>query len=160
MAAKSTARFSTNLDQGRTGGRVREGSFTFHRRQSASSAKTNMQDVVRRYSEMITGMQSVTGDILQEILEPVLHKAMIYCPVRTGDLRGSGRIVVEVSSKHRASATILFGNSGVKYAALVHERTQVFHAPPTRAKFLQSALEEELGGVLAHAAVLYASEMQ
>lgn len=72
----------------------------------------------------------------------------------------TGRIVVDVSAKHRATATIMFGSSGVKYAALVHERMGVFHKPPTRAKFLQSAMEEELSGVLAHAAVLYAAVLK
>jgi hypothetical protein len=38
----------------------------------------------------------------------------------------------------------LYGNSGAWYAPIVHERLDLHHESPTRAKYLSAAMEEHI----------------
>lgn len=58
-------------------------------------------------------------------------------------------LVMAALSRHaagvsgRKSYAVTYGGDGVDYAQIVHERTDLHHEPPTRAKWLESAAREE-----------------
>lgn len=74
----------------------------------------------------------------------ILTKAVHYCPVLTGRLRRSGR-VRRASGEERGvyAAEVVFGGVQAPYAVDVHEITTRRHRPPTRAKFLYAAMQEQ-----------------
>ena len=55
----------------------------------------------------------------------------------------SGRLEVFPTEGDTMQAGIEYGNDEAWYAALIHEATWLNHAAPTRAKYLQNAMEEE-----------------
>lgn len=84
----------------------------------------------------------------------ILDRALYYCPVQTGRLRGTGRLGdPEVSGGGAlgyatVSVPITFGGPDAPYAVQVHENTDMPHRPPTRSKFLEAATMEEASGAL------------
>jgi hypothetical protein len=77
-----------------------------------------------------------------EVMGDVFAESQSLVPVKTGALRNSGKIV----SKNGFDATgapevsITYGDDVVDYAVYVHEDLEKFHADPTQAKFLETAL--------------------
>jgi hypothetical protein len=117
-----------------------------------------MAAVLKRYEAFVRNFQDVTPDVLRNALQPVFDKSQEYVPVRTGDLKDSGVITV-TSSHDRTEGEITYGNAQAWYAALVHEYVWLNHAPPTRAKYLQSAMEEELDNFMTSIALDYSIAM-
>jgi hypothetical protein len=72
--------------------------------------------------------------------EQILKEAQSRCPVATGRLRDSGRVIVEDNGRE-IRATIVFGDVDVSYATVVHERVDIHHTHG-RSKFLESVLNE------------------
>lgn len=101
-----------------------------------------MLEVLGRFS----GKES--AEVVRDALEPTFKKARdVYTPKRTGALRASGFLEV-VQFRGNARVDIGFGRGGnPAYAAMVHENIDVFHAAPTRSKFLQAAVMEDLGAI-------------
>jgi hypothetical protein len=87
--------------------------------------------------------------ILLNALGPTFNKSRVYCPKDTMLLVNSGRL--EIKSRKGSSNTtvsISYGNSGIPfYAVLVHEILSYKHASPTRAKFLESAVREDMKSI-------------
>jgi hypothetical protein len=67
-----------------------------------------------------------------------------YCPIDTGRLRGTFRVVADLTNPDIAQVSIMVGGAGsaAPYAAIVHERLDVHHQSPTQAKFLERAVNE------------------
>ena len=102
-----------------------------------------MADIVNRYRQLIAHAVGVTPEFLVFALQPVFDKSQEYVPVRTGALKRSGYIEAQQQSGG-AIAEVGYARGGQpQYATLVHELVDIPHAPPTRSKFLQAALEEE-----------------
>jgi hypothetical protein len=118
-----------------------------------------MAAIIQKYRGIINKLKAQSPEILEQALEPVFAKSQEYCPVDTGSLINSGRLS---SGKRngKAVAYITYGDSIAWYAAIVHERTDLNHASPTRAKFLQSALEEEFDNFLVSLAMGYATVLR
>jgi len=68
----------------------------------------------------------------------VLGEAKKICPVETGALVASGNMEA-TGSGSKVIVTIGFNTS---YALAVHEVLTAFHTPPTRSKFLATAMQE------------------
>jgi hypothetical protein len=112
-----------------------------------------MSEIVARYSDIVRNLTQVTPQAIKSALWPAYLASQIYVPVDTGELKGSGRVEVDQTSKNRARGWILYGSATVWYAAVVHERTDLRHAAPTSAKFLQRAMmenEENFRTILAY----------
>lgn len=108
-------------------------------------ARSSMEGIVTRFRALITSLKNATPAALEEALSPTFDKAKLYCPKKTGALVRSAEMVTRVGDNGTASVQISFGQNGViHYAAIVHERTDLHHVPPTRSKFLQAAVEEDL----------------
>lgn len=76
-------------------------------------------------------------------LTPIWEQMLVYVPIgKTGELDRSLYLRTKDTPKG-AIGEIGFGAGGhPRYAVIVHERTDLFHEPPTRAKFFQGAIEE------------------
>jgi hypothetical protein len=122
------------------------------------SARESMATVVRNYERIIKQLHSVTPDAVRNALEPVFNKSLEYVPYKSGRLSESAILEVE-GSPGNIRGSITYGNHEAWYAALVHEYVWLNHNPPTRAKYLQSALEEEMDSFLTSLAVDYASAL-
>lgn len=127
-------------------GNVSEGSRAFFNKIYTREARGSMAGVISRFQQFIDGLKKSAPDALYQALLPTFEKAQTYCPKKTGALVASGHLESGMNASGRAFARISFGGGGViHYAAIVHERTDFHHAPPTRSKYLQAAVEEDLG---------------
>ncbi len=120
------------------------------------AVQAQMAAILKEYRRWADHVKTQGAEVLREALEPTFFKARdVYTPEDTGDLRDSGFLEAGRSSSG-SFVVIGFGFRGFPhYAALVHERTDFFHKPPTRAKFLQVALEEDAGEIQARLAKGY-----
>jgi len=109
-----------------------------------------MNAILKEYRRWADHVKGQGAEVLREALMDTFFKARdVYTPIRTGDLRDSGFLEAGKSSSG-SFVVIGFGRGGSPhYAALVHERTDFFHKPPTRSKFLQVALEEDANEIQA-----------
>ena len=111
----------------------------------AQQARTDFQKIVRNYQKFVNHVENVSADIMIEALQPTFHLSQTYTPKLTGALRLSGY----VEATHRGKmprVEIGYGKHGSPdYAAIVHEKVEYRHAPPTRSKFLEAAMNETVG---------------
>lgn len=96
--------------------------------------------------------EEVLPEAMKEALEPTLELAKKYTPVKTGTLRDSG--YVEVYKRGgQPEAEIGFSRYGeAPYAIFVHEMPQFYHDPPTRYKYLETAMVEDQDNILSRIA--------
>jgi hypothetical protein len=92
--------------------------------------------------------EEVSPDIMLEALRPTFQKSQRYCPVKSGELKDSGYLEVTSSSKNPRVEMGYAKGGNPRYAVYVHEILDYAHAPPTRAKWLQAALMEDLDQIL------------
>lgn len=107
--------------------------------------KAQSDQIVANMRKAISHIENTTADALLFGLEPIYDESQRLVPVDTGRLRRSGF----TSVRKRAGgpvAQIGYGRFGQPfYAAFVHERMDIRHAPPTQAKFLETAVMTKLG---------------
>ncbi len=117
--------------------------------------RDQMKIVENSLSNLIQGLKDITADILLEVLTPTFAKSAIYCPKRTHRLVQSGYLEV-AETANGVTAEMGYGRGGNPfYAVYVHENTAMFHAAPTRSKFLQAAIEEDADEIPARIAQAY-----
>jgi len=143
--AKATS-FKANF--GRLPGRVRAGSPAFFRKATTKTAQADMAAIIQRYDGFIKHLQGVTPEAIYDALEPVFDKSQEYVPKATGLLAESAEMNINQLDNGRIEGEITYGSTSAWYAALVHELVYVNHEPPTRSKYLQAALEEEMDNFL------------
>ncbi len=100
--------------------------------------------------------------VAHNALVPTFQKSQRYCPVSLdgsrpydspGTLKRSGRLVIKekgsVGATSRSEVSISYGGNGIPfYAVFVHEIPRR-HTPPTRYKFLEAALKEDMSDIKA-----------
>jgi len=84
------------------------------------------------------------GHAVYLALERTRTKAVDQTPFLTGNLRDSLHVTEPEITPGRIKVIIGAGGPGAPYAAAVHERTDVYHKPPTKAKYLEDPLKEDL----------------
>jgi hypothetical protein len=111
---------------------------------AVSSPNAQFAKIMGKYRQIVNELEEAVPPVIVEALQPTFKKALKYTPKLTGALRASGYLeVANVAAGPRAEMG--FGYGGVpNYTLFVHERVQHYHAAPTRAKFLQVALSEDL----------------
>lgn len=109
--------------------------------------RDQMKAIEDNLTAVIESVKEAGPDIVIEALQPTFDKSQTYCPVDKGDLKASGYLSADKQGDN-VVANIGYGRGGQPpYAVFVHERTDLQHASPTRAKFLQSAIEEDLDSI-------------
>lgn len=92
--------------------------------------------------------------VLYNALQPTFNKSRVYCPKDKGfsdplSLVNSARLEITQSKKGAkspsATVAISYGVRGLPfYAVFVHEILSYHHDSPTRSKFLESAMREDM----------------
>lgn len=104
---------------------------------------------------IIDQFEDASEDIMLEALEPTYAKARYYTPIDTGELLDSAYLE-KASFRGQPRVEMGFARGGFpRYAVYVHEIPGYHHEPPTRAKFLEQALKEDLSGILTRLAAGY-----
>lgn len=103
---------------------------------------SNLSKALSQLERWGEGFQTGALRAQVEVAEAVLERALIYVPVDTGALRASGRVNADLSNLEIAVAEVRFGSDVAPYAAIVHERLDLRHKPPTQAKYLERAAYE------------------
>ena len=138
---------------GRLPGAVKQGSHASFRRNAMLEGRAGMEAIIKQYSDFIKGMKDITPEVLESAMQPIFDKSQEYVPKNTLALMKSGRLIVTRGPS--PSAEIVYGDATAWYAALVHEQVWLNHLLPTRAKYLQAAMEEEFDALLVSLAVDY-----
>jgi hypothetical protein len=90
----------------------------------------------------------VSDEVMLEALQPNYEKSQEYVPKQTGRLSRSGYLQIAETSRGNPRVEIGYGYGGDPfYTVFVHEMVNIRHEPPTRAKFLQQAIMEDLDGI-------------
>lgn len=133
---------TVGLSNLRRGGSGTQGAFD---RIYTKKARQSMAGVISNYAKLVQYVRKIAPEVLEEALQPTFEKSQRYVPVDTGALKATGRILT--TRKGRSFRTeISYGGDGLlHYASIVHELTHLQHKAPTRAKYLESALNEDLG---------------
>jgi hypothetical protein len=110
-----------------------------------SQVNKGMRDIQKNLEWVIDQFENVTPEIMKDALQPIFDKSQEYVPKRTRALMNSGYL--EVTEKGQRPYVELGYAKGGKpgYAAYVHENIEMPHAQPTRSKFLEAAINEEIG---------------
>lgn len=105
--------------------------------------------------DFMNAMSDNSAPIMITALEPTFELSKTYCPVDTGVLLASGYL--EITS-FRGNPRVEMGyarGGNPSYAVVVHEDPQFYHKPPTRYKWLQAAMMEDLGGIYERLGIEY-----
>lgn len=108
------------------------------------SIRTQFKHLQLLLANAFKQVEDATPEILLDVLQPTFAKSQVYCPKLTHKLVNSGYLVI---TKFRGSPRVEmgYGRGGDPfYAAYVHERVDIPHRPPTRSKFLQAAMQEDI----------------
>ena len=106
----------------------------------------NLERVLNQLRQWGEGWYDGAVEAQTQNAKRVLELSQVYVPVDTGALRSTGRLGAEIRELSLAEVEVRYGgNDSISpYAGIVHERLDVFHAPPTSAKYLQRAVDEVL----------------
>lgn len=116
------------------------------------ACRASLNQVLARFAKVVSSIEQASVPAVRYALQPIFDKSQIYCPVKTGDLKGSGYLEVRRTGQ-KVVAEIGYAKGGhPDYAVIVHENLEFFHQPPTQAKYLQRAMEEGIDKVPARLA--------
>ncbi len=102
----------------------------------------------RNLRKAIKQIEGATLEGMQAAMEEIFDTSQVYVPVDTGDLALSGFVQIDTTVKHPRVIIGYAARGNPHYAIIVHEDLTKNHAPPTRAKFLEAALQEHAGDIL------------
>lgn len=115
-----------------------------HEARYIASLRAQFKVITDNYERIVQAMKGKpSAEILLEALQPTFRLSQKYVPVLSGDLKASGFLEIDPSSKLPRVVIGYARGGSPHYAAHVHERVDIGHAPPTRSKFLLAALEED-----------------
>jgi hypothetical protein len=84
---------------------------------------------------------------LRREYELVLAKSQVYVPRDTGALAATGQVTGPIEVGDTSTVAVSYGGSDAPYAEVVHERLDTRHEPPTQAKYLERAVQEQERGM-------------
>ena len=85
---------------------------------------------------------------LAQCAQILLNKSQKLVPVDTSALKDSA-VIMNVGGGMEAVSTVSYGGSEAPYAFVVHARLDVYHAPPTQARYLSDAVNAVRGTMTA-----------
>ena len=128
---------------------------------------TGLEGVLKANGKAKQKMKKTVSETLVQCANILLRKSQKLVPVDTGALKSTGRVEVNEKAGLAAEAKVVYGG-GLKvklpgfgggvltpdaitkvvgYAFVVHERLEVYHAPPTQARFLADAVPAVRGTI-------------
>ena len=140
MASRRITRFTVGRRRIDRGVSPLEASYTRSIRRQAEQIERNLAGVLR-------GIKELTPGALRHGLQPIFDESQKLVPVLTGDLKKSGRLHTDVTSRG-VVGLIAYAEGGKPfYAVFVHERLDLKHDGETQAKFLEEAVNRKVGQV-------------
>jgi hypothetical protein len=119
------------------------------------SVRAQMKDLTALLNGVMSQFLDASPEIMIEAMQPTFELSQAYCPVDTGAMKASGYLEVTNTGKE-PRVELGYARGGVPfYTALQHETTDFYHEPPTRAKWLQAAVMEDLSNIGARLATGY-----
>lgn len=110
--------------------------------------RAQMKEVQAIVEDVMNQLEDITPEILIAALTPTKELAEYYCPKDTGALVESSYLeVTDTGKKPRVELGFAKGGEPF-YAVYVHEITEYYHAPPTRSKWLQAAVMEDMNNIM------------
>lgn len=109
---------------------------------------TGLAEALRGLRATRAQLLPALGRALHAEAEPVFVRSQDLVPVDTTALQQSGELHKPEINGNSVSVEISYGNSGVEYAAAVHEDLAMRHKAPTKAKYLEEpfmAAEKGMG---------------
>lgn len=117
--------------------------------------RESAQEMMNALLSVLDQFEDVSPDVMLEALEPVQKRAEYLCPKDTHELVESSYLKV-AKFRGQQRVEIGFGLAGKpNYAIYVHEILDYKHEEPTQAKFLETAVMEDLDGVYTRLAAGY-----
>ncbi len=105
---------------------------------------TAVEQSFRSFTE---AARAASPEVLMHALEPAFDLSQKWVPVDTGKLKSSGYLEILRRGK-TPTVQMGYGKRGnPNYAIAVHENLVWRHKAPTRAKFLQEAINSEVGNI-------------
>lgn len=112
-----------------------------------TQVRAQMENIINTYRNFVEHIEDMTPEILEEALLPTFEKSLAYCPRDTGRMADSGYLETQAHTGV-VSVEMGYGRGGEPpYTVFQHENLDFHHEPPTRAKWLQGALEEDADDV-------------
>jgi hypothetical protein len=120
------------------------------------SVNQGMNELRKNLDYIIQQFEDVTPEFMMEALRPTFEKTQTRVPVRGGRLKRSGYLEVVQNSRGNPVVEMGYAKGGVPdYAVYVHEMTEIKHAAPTTAKFVEGPVNEDLGDIIDRLAARY-----
>jgi hypothetical protein len=126
-------------------------------RYSKVAGSGQLADLLKGLNSFVRHLELEGSHVVYNAFLPAFNKSKIYCPRTEGGSRGTPIHLVESArlevaeqrgNSSKVTATISYGHNGNPfYAVYVHEIMKYRHEPPTRAKFLEIAIREELPAI-------------
>ncbi len=134
----------------RAGSSVKKSSEAF--RFSKQQLDKEIKEINKNLQKELAGLEMGVARASEILAFRVLDRALELTPIDTGALRKSAFIERLGKRPNRKrpdgiNPILLVGydrNNSAKHAVFVHERVELQHAPPTQAKFLTTAINEEI----------------
>jgi hypothetical protein len=108
-----------------------------------------LNEFVGNFKEFCAEIEGgVLPEVMVDALKPTIELSAVYAPKDTHEMVNSRYVEVR---KRRGGpvAEAGYGKGGqAPYTVFVHENPNFFHEPPTQAKFLQRALDEDFYSIL------------
>jgi hypothetical protein len=124
-----------------------------------NSIRSQMKELADIISSAFDQMENASPILIKNALEPTFEKSQMYCPVDTGDMLASGYLEAVDTSKGNVRVEMGYGKGGnPPYTVYVHEVPH-YHKPPTRWKWLQAAVNEDMPDMLGRLQAEYANFM-
>jgi hypothetical protein len=135
---RTSLRFNSNVGPKRLG----SGSSDEYK-DVVRNTRRDMDRVIDNYRRLVQHLELVSPEVLYDALQPTFQLSQEYCPIDTGKLKASGYLEI---TQFRGVPTVEIGyarGGDPEYAVNVHENLEWRHKAPTRAKWLQVALQED-----------------
>jgi hypothetical protein len=143
-------------------GKIRSSSRNAYPSEAAyvQQIREQLRDFEQIINKVLKQLVDEAAPIMLDALQPTKEKAEYYCPKKTGALVESSYLEI-TSFRGNPRVELGFAKGGEPpYAVYVHEMVEYHHAPPTRSKFLQAAVYEDLDNIFNRIAESYKSFME
>ena len=113
----------------------------------AKSVQAQMAKVTENLNKVIRSIEATSPLALRYAVKPIYDESQNLVPVDTGKLKASGFIEVRKNTRGVTAVIGYARGNNPHYAAFVHERLDLYHEPPTQAKFLEEAANRHMGKI-------------
>lgn len=107
------------------------------------------QEANRGFNKLKSELPDAAQETVDNSTDILYEDSQVQVPKKTGDLAKSGRRIYHSQNGPKRSTGIRYGYPGegpnvLDYAAAVHEILKASHAPPTKAKYVEGPLVENI----------------